>query len=85
MAHSIVTVTNRGMLTIPSKIRKILNIEDGHKIIVSEKEGYIILKPIIDFTKEENKIFDSEEMIDLMKQRESQKEQEIEIDDRSPF
>ncbi len=85
MAHSVVTVTNRGMLTIPAKIRKILNIEDGHKIFVSEKDGYIILKPIIDFTKEENKIFDSEEMVNLMKQRESQKEQEIEIEDRSPF
>lgn len=85
MIPNMVTVTNRGMLTIPAKIRKKLNIKDGNKILVSEKNGYIILKPIIDFTKEKNKIFDYEEMVDLMKKRESQKEIDIEVDNRDPF
>ncbi|MHA1856000.1 MAG: AbrB/MazE/SpoVT family DNA-binding domain-containing protein [Promethearchaeota archaeon] len=85
MIPKTVTVTNRGMLTIPAKIRKKLNIKDGNKIFVSEKNGYIILKPITDFTEEKNKIFDYEEMVDLMKRKESQKEFDIEIENRDPF
>ncbi len=85
MTPNMVTVTNRGMLTIPAKIRKKLNIKDGNKIFVSEKDGYIILKPIIDFTKEKNKIFDYEEMVDLIKKRESQKEKDIKVENRDPF
>ena len=40
---------------------------------------------IIDFTKEENKVFDMDEMVDLMNQIESQKEKDIKIEDRSPY
>ncbi len=43
------------------------------------------MKPVIDFTKKKNKIFEYEEMFDLMKQRESQKEIDIEIENRPPF
>ena len=85
MIPKTVTVTNRGMLTIPAKIRKKLNIKDGNKIFVSEKNGYIILKPIIDFTEEKNKIFDYEEMVDLIKRKESQKKIDIEVENRDPF
>ncbi|HEC36867.1 MAG TPA: AbrB/MazE/SpoVT family DNA-binding domain-containing protein, partial [bacterium] len=31
-----VTVTSRGMVTIPSKLRKKLNLKDGSKLIVKE-------------------------------------------------
>ncbi|MCF2141354.1 MAG: AbrB/MazE/SpoVT family DNA-binding domain-containing protein [Candidatus Lokiarchaeota archaeon] len=85
MIRNVVTVTNRGMLTIPAKIRKKLKINDGSKIIVSEKDGYIILKPIIDFTKEKNKIFDYEEMVALLNQRKTQKEKDIENENRISF
>jgi len=43
-----VTVTSRGMVTIPSKLRKKLNIKDGSKLIVQEHKLGLLYIPIID-------------------------------------
>jgi AbrB family looped-hinge helix DNA binding protein len=44
-----VTVTSRGMVTIPSKIRKKLNIKDGTKLVVREYKSGILYIPVIDW------------------------------------
>ncbi|MHA1766350.1 MAG: AbrB/MazE/SpoVT family DNA-binding domain-containing protein [Promethearchaeota archaeon] len=55
-----VKVTNRGMITIPSKIRKKLNIVDGKEyFIVEDFDGALMLIPFIDIEKEENRIENS--------------------------
>ncbi len=43
-----VTVTSRGMVTIPSKLRKKLNIKDGSKLIVKEHKLGLLYIPIIE-------------------------------------
>ncbi len=43
-----VTVTSRGMVTIPSKLRKKLNIQDGSKFVVREHKLGLLYIPIID-------------------------------------
>ena len=44
MTIGIVNVSSRGQIVIPKKIRKHLNIKDGSKLIVIEKNGSLILK-----------------------------------------
>ena len=34
-----VTITNRGMITIPAAFRKIFNLKDGDKVLIIEDEG----------------------------------------------
>lgn len=43
-----VTVTSRGMVTIPSKLRKKYNIKDGSKFVVREHKLGLLYIPIID-------------------------------------
>ena len=43
-----VTVTSRGMVTIPSKLRKKLNIQDGSKLMVREHKLGLLYIPITD-------------------------------------
>lgn len=43
-----VTVTSRGMVTIPAKLRKKLNIKDGTKMIVRKHELGLLYIPVID-------------------------------------
>jgi AbrB family looped-hinge helix DNA binding protein len=38
--------TTKGQIVIPAKLRKKYGIKEGTKIIVSEGEGVIILKPV---------------------------------------
>ena len=40
------TVTSKGQVVIPSRIRRKYNIKKGTKLYVEEKGEYIILKPI---------------------------------------
>jgi len=48
------------MITIPSKIRKKLNIVDGKEyFIVEDFDGALMLIPFIDIEKEENRIENS--------------------------
>jgi AbrB family looped-hinge helix DNA binding protein len=43
---NIVTVTTKGQIVIPSKIRQKLNIQKGSKLYIEEKDSEILLKPI---------------------------------------
>ncbi len=43
-----VTVTSRGMVTIPAKLRKKLNIKDGTKFVVREHGAGLLYIPVID-------------------------------------
>ncbi len=40
------TVTSKGQVVIPSRIRRKYNIKKGTKLYIEEKGEYIILKPI---------------------------------------
>ncbi len=42
-----VTVTSRGMVTIPAKLRKKLNIKDGSEFIVREHDLGLLYIPLI--------------------------------------
>jgi AbrB family looped-hinge helix DNA binding protein len=46
-----VTVTSRGMVTIPAKLRKKLDIRDGDEFIVREHDLGLLYIPLIDIEK----------------------------------
>ena len=75
-----VKVTNRGMITIPSKIRKKLNNQDGKEyFIVEDFDGALMLIPFIDIEKEENRIENS--IVDkILINMERERQQEINIE-----
>ncbi len=43
-----VTITNRGMITIPAAFRKSFNLKDGDKVLIIEDEGALKIIPIKD-------------------------------------
>ena len=43
-----VTITNRGMITIPAAFRKNFNLKDGDKVLIIEDEGTLKIVPIKD-------------------------------------
>jgi len=45
---SVTTMTKKGQVTIPGKIRRSLNLETNAKLIVICRENEIILKPVKD-------------------------------------
>ena len=77
-----VKVTNRGMITIPSKIRKKLNIVDGKEyFIVEDFDGALMLIPYIDIEKEENRIENS--IVDkILNNMEKERQQDIDVEFR---
>ena len=46
MNKDIINVTSEGRLTLPEKIRKVLNIGKGSKLVVTMEKKYILLKPM---------------------------------------
>ncbi|MGB2895291.1 MAG: AbrB/MazE/SpoVT family DNA-binding domain-containing protein [Anaerolineales bacterium] len=40
-------ITTRGQTTIPKKIRERLNLEPGDRVLFLEKDGEIVLQPLI--------------------------------------
>ena len=78
--NNLVKVTNRGMITIPSKIRKKFNIMDGKEyFIVEDFDGVLMLIPYIDIEKEENRIENS--IVDnILNNMEKERQQEINIE-----
>ena len=77
-----VKVTNRGMITIPSKIRKKLNIVDGKEyFIVEDLDGVMMLIPFMDLEKEENRIENS--IVDkILNNMEKERQQDIDVEFR---
>jgi len=64
----IVTMTNRGMITIPVSLRKKFNLQDGQPMAIIEQEDKMVLIPIIDFEKEREFFLDNEAMKQILDQ-----------------
>lgn len=62
----IVTMTNRGMITIPASIRKKFNLQDGQPLAIIEQEDKMVLIPIIDFEKEREFFLENNAMKQLL-------------------
>ncbi|MHA1679903.1 MAG: AbrB/MazE/SpoVT family DNA-binding domain-containing protein [Promethearchaeota archaeon] len=72
-----VTVTNRGMISIPAELRRKYNIKDGDKISVIEDEEGIKIIPIEDLETLRNKGIPAREMMDIMKKA---RKEELELE-----
>ncbi len=70
--NTIVKITNRGMISIPSIFRKKYNLEDGQYMLVIEDEGSLKLIPIKPTKELQEKGPDTEEVLKIIK--ESRKE-----------
>jgi len=42
-----VTITNRGMITIPAAIRKRFSLKDGDQVVIIEDEGTLRIIPVV--------------------------------------
>jgi len=45
-----VTVSNRGYIVLPAKMRKEMNIKAGTKILLTQQDDKVILQPVTSFT-----------------------------------
>lgn len=45
----ITSVTQKGQATIPGEIRKRLGLKAGQKVVFLEKDGEVIVRPVLDF------------------------------------
>ena len=73
-----VTITNRGMITIPAAFRKIFNLKDGDKVLIIEDEGTLKIIPIKDPESLRINSYDTEEMKkEMNKSRKEELEREI--------
>ena len=45
-----VTVSKRGYIVLPAKLRKELNITAGMQLLLSKDDGCLVLKPVYSFT-----------------------------------
>ena len=70
-----VTITNRGMITIPAAFRKIFNLKDGDKVLIIEDEGTLKIIPIKDPKTLRSNSYNTEEM-----KREMNKSRKEELD-----
>ena len=43
-----VSVTRKGQVTIPKKIRKSLNIREGSKLLISQKDDSLVMRPLLE-------------------------------------
>ena len=50
MAQQTIRVADRGYMVIPAKIRRRLKITKGTRLLISESEDSLILKPVPSFT-----------------------------------
>jgi len=73
-----VTITNRGMITIPAAFRKIFNLKDGDKVLIIEDEGTLKIIPIKDPESLRLDSYNTEEMKKEMNQsRKEELEREV--------
>ena len=73
-----VTITNRGMITIPAAFRKIFNLKDGDKVLIIEDEGTLKIIPIKDPETLRLNSYNTEEMKkEMNKSRKEELEREI--------
>ncbi len=50
MKSTSVTVSSRGNIVLPAKLRKEMNIEAGTKILLTQEDDKIIMQPVTSFT-----------------------------------
>ena len=73
-----VTITNRGMITIPAGFRKNFNLKDGDKVLIIEDEGTLKIIPIKDPETLRLNSYSTEEMKkEMNKSRKEELEREI--------
>ena len=48
MTEEVLTISNRGLITIPSEIRKKYHLQPGTKLLLIEEEGQLALIPLMD-------------------------------------
>ena len=73
-----VTITNRGMITIPAAFRKNFNLKDGDKVLIIEDEGTLKIIPIKDPETLRLNSYSTEEMKkEMNKSRKEKLEREI--------
>lgn len=74
----IITMTNRGMITIPASIRKKFHLQDGQPLAIIEHEDKIVLIPIIDFEKVRDTFLDKDAMKHILDQLDAE---ELELEE----
>ena len=62
-----VTITNKGMISIPAAFRKSYGLKDGDKVLIIEDEGTLKIIPLKDFDELKRKSYNTKEMLDQMK------------------
>jgi AbrB family looped-hinge helix DNA binding protein len=73
-----VTITNRGMITIPAAFRKTFNLKDGDKVLIIEDEGTLKIIPIKDPESLRLNSYNTEEMKkEMSKSRKEELEREV--------
>ncbi|MDA4111304.1 MAG: AbrB/MazE/SpoVT family DNA-binding domain-containing protein [Thaumarchaeota archaeon] len=48
MSDEAVTVTKKGQVTIPARFRKLMNIHEGSKLLVSQSDNSITMRLLMD-------------------------------------
>jgi AbrB family looped-hinge helix DNA binding protein len=43
-----VSMTRKGQVTIPKKFRKLLNIREGSKLLISQNDNSLIMRPLLE-------------------------------------
>ncbi len=62
-----VTITNRGMITIPAAFRKNYGLKDGDKVLIVEDEGTLKIIPLKNIDELKKNSYNMKEMLDQMK------------------
>ncbi len=63
-----VTITNRGMITIPAEFRKKYKLKDGNKVFIIEDEGSLKIIPIKSEEELRKDSYTAEEMLKSMEE-----------------
>ncbi|MFZ0133845.1 MAG: AbrB/MazE/SpoVT family DNA-binding domain-containing protein [Desulfobacterales bacterium] len=50
MEATAVTISNRGYIVLPSKLRKEMNLKPGTRVLLTKENDKIILQPVYSFT-----------------------------------
>ncbi len=62
-----VTITNKGMISIPAAFRRSYGLKDGDKVLIIEDEGTLKIIPLKDIDELKRKSYNTKEMLDQMK------------------
>ena len=62
-----VTITNKGMISIPAAFRKSYGLKDGDKVLIVEDEGTLKIIPLKEIDELKRKSYNTKEMLDQMK------------------